>query len=162
MRDEVLLSLCRYEAMTGLSDWLDEACPGQEDQDRASYGKDYGLLAGKDGRQYTSTARMVRFLVEVCGHSYQEALDAVVEHFQNMPSKALPNREDPGQVARQMTESYGNILEALVDLKISRLVSAGDESALSYNWGITDRLLQMRRPPVRPASRTAKGRLKRG
>jgi hypothetical protein len=105
---------------------------------------------------------MVRFLVEVCGHSYQEALDAVVEHFQNMPSKPLPNREDPRQVARQMTESYGNILEALVDLKISRLVSAGDESALSYNRGITDQLLLMRRSPLRPARRTAKGRSRRG
>lgn len=147
MQDDVYLSICRYEAMTGLSGWTNDACPDQADQDREMYGEEYGLLQVQHGYEFTSPARMVRFLVEVCGHSYQEAVDGIVEDFRNAPTMPLPALQAPEAVAREMQSAHRNILEALVDLKISRLTSAGDDRGLAYNWAVTRKLLSMRQPP---------------
>jgi hypothetical protein len=157
MRDDVMLSLCRYEAMTRLSDYWNEDCPDQEVRDREMFGDEYGLLAGENGYGYLSTARMVRFLVEVCGHSYEEALEGVVEHFQKMPAVPSPSREAPRQVARRMKESHKNTLEALVDLKIARLISENDESALAYIRAITGELIHLRTAPLTAPKYAAEG-----
>lgn len=145
MRDELYESLWRYEAMTGLIDWQNEADSGQQDRDRDNYGKDYGLVLYPDGQHYTSYARMLRFLVEVCGHSYEESLEALVEHFKGMPC-AYRAIAAPEEDARQIRASGDNIIEALFDLKVRRLISAGDELALAYNWRTTRYLMATQSP----------------
>jgi hypothetical protein len=149
MRDELRDSLWRYEAMTGLIDWEDESAPGQEDRDQAAYGTEYGLTPCPDGQQQASYARMVRFLVEVCGHSYEESLEALVEHFRAMPGayRADANPEDD---ARQIMSAAENIIEALFDLKVGRLIHGDDEGALDYNRRTTRKLMTLTRAPGVP------------
>jgi len=146
MRDELYESLWRYEAMTGQIDWENEADPGQQERDRAAYGKDYGLVPYPDGQHYTSYARMLRFLVEVSGHAYAESLEAIVEHFRSMPA-GYRMYADPEADARKIRASGENIIEALFDLKVGRLISAGDELAISFNWRTTHRLMGMANNP---------------
>ena len=142
MRDELHDSLWRYEAMTGLLHWDDERNPSQQQRDRAAYGKEYGLVSYPDGQQQLSYARAIRFLVEVCGHAYEESLEALVEYFRAMPS-AYRTDADPENDARQIRAGAENIIEALFDLKVGRLIHGEDEFALAYNWRATRSLMTM-------------------
>jgi hypothetical protein len=149
MRDELYESLWRYEAMTGLIDWQNEADPGQQERDRTAYDKDYGLVLYPDGQHYTSYARMLRFLVEVCGHAYEESLEAIVGYSQGMPCayRASANPEDD---ARQIRSSGENIIEALFDLKVGRLIAGGNDVVLNFNWQTTRCLMAMEAPSRLP------------
>ena len=80
MSEELYADIWRYEAMAGLLDWSNEDDPGREDRDRAAFGNQYGLVEYPNGAEYLSYARMLRFLVEVCGHAYEDSLEAIVEH----------------------------------------------------------------------------------
>lgn len=149
MRDELMQSLWRYDAMTGLVDWNNEEEPGREDRDRAAFGQDYGLVRGRDGREYVCNGRIVRFLVEVCGHSYEESLEALVEHLQGQPHayRAQPDIEGDAQHIRA---SSPNIIEALFSLKVNRLVSVDDPAAVDYSWRVTRALMKTVRPDKLP------------
>lgn len=149
MRDELLNSLWRYDAMTGLVDWSNEDDPGREDRDREAFAKEYGLVRYPDGRDYVCNARIVRFLVEVCGHSYEEALEALIEHLQGQPHayRADPDIESD---ARQIRAGAPNIIEALFSLKVDRLVSEGDPAALDFSWRVTRALMGIQRPEKLP------------
>lgn len=142
MRDELLQSLWRYDAMTGLVDWNNEEDPGREDRDRAAFGKNYGLVCYPDGQDYACNGRIVRFLVEVCGHSYEESVEALVEHIQSQPRA---HRAAPDVEADAMTIRNGapNLIEALFSLKVDRLVHACDPAAVDYSWQVTRRLMRL-------------------
>lgn len=142
MRDELMQSLWRYDAMTGQVDWNNEEDPGREDRDRAAFGQDYGLVRFQDGQEYVCNGRIVRFLVEVCGHSYEEALEALVEHLQGQPHayRADPDIEAD---ARQIRAGAVNIIEALFSLKVDRLVSQDDSLAVDYSWRVTRTLMRL-------------------
>ncbi|GEC36460.1 hypothetical protein JOH52_000836 [Sinorhizobium meliloti] len=143
MRDELYRSLFRYEAMTGQCDWENEDDPGREDRDRASYDKEYGLLLQPDGQRYTSYARTLRFLVEVCGHAYDESLESLVEHIQGMPAGGYRTDLDADKEARQMRAGGDNIIESLFHLKVGRLIAGDDVRALDYNWSVTRKLMAL-------------------
>ncbi len=144
MRDELYESLWRYDAMTGLVDWKCEDDPGREERDREAYGKEYGLLQYPGGMESVCYARIVRFLVEVCGHSYEESLAALIEHVRGQPS-ALRSDLDADCDARNIRVHNGNIIEALFSLKVGRLID--DEAfALDYNWKVTRRLMSLPGP----------------
>ncbi len=149
MRDELLNSLWRYDAMTGLVDWTNDDDPGREDRDRAVFGKEYGLVRYPDGQDYVCNGRVVRFLVEVCGHSYEEAVEALVEHLQSQPHayRAAP---DPKADAAAIRTGAPNIIEALFSLKVDRLVSEGDPVALDFSWRVTRALMGIQRPEKLP------------
>ncbi len=142
MRDELLQSLWRYDAMTGLVDWNNEGEPGREDRDRATFGHEYGLVRFPDGQYYACNGRIVRFLVEVCGHSYDESLEALVEHLQGQPH-AYRADTDIESDARGIRAGAPNIIEALFSLKVNRLVSEDDPVAVDYSWRVTRALIGM-------------------
>lgn len=146
MRNELMQSLWRYDAMTGQVDWNNEEDPGREDRDRAAFGREYGLVRYPDGQEYVCTARIVRFLVEVCGHSYEESLEALVEHLQGQPHayRADPDIESD---ARQIRAGAPNIIEALFSLKVNRLVSQDDPHAVDYSWRVTRALMGLSDKP---------------
>lgn len=149
MRDELMQSLWRYDAMTGLVDWNNEEDPGREDRDRAAFGQDYGLVRFPDGQEYACNGRIVRFLVEVCGHSYEESLEALVEHLQRQPHayRAAPDVESD---ARGIRAGAPNVIEALFSLKVNRLVSQDDPEAVEYSLRVTRALMGMQRPEKLP------------
>lgn len=141
MHDALYESLFRYEAMTGICDWESEEEPGREDRDRIAYGKEFGLVRYPDGNEYLSYARMVRFLVEVCGHAYAESLDAVVEHVQSQPVGGYRSELDAEREAATVRAGSENIIEALFHLKVIRLIQDGNVRALDYNWEVTRALM---------------------
>lgn len=149
MRDELLQSLWRYDAMTGLVDWNNEEDPGREDRDRAAFGKEYGLVRYPDGQDYACNGRIVRFLVEVCGHCYEEAVEALVEHIQSQPH-AFRAAPDADADAKAIRAGAPNIIEALFSLKVDRLVSQGDTTATDYSWRVTRVLMQTDSEPKFP------------
>ncbi len=149
MRDELLQSLWRYDAMTGLVDWSNEEDPGREDRDRAAFGQEYGLIRYPDGREYVCNGRIVRFLVEVCGHSYEESLEALVEHIQSQPHAYRAN-PDVDADAKGIRAGAPNIIEALFSLKVDRLVSNGDTVAMDHSWRVTRTLMRMAGAPKLP------------
>jgi hypothetical protein len=102
-----------------------------------------------DGQNYVCNARIVRFLVEVCGHSYEEAVEALVEHIQNQPHgyRAAPDVEADAKAIRA---GAPNIIEALLSLKVDRLVSQGDTTATDYSWRVTRLLMQAASEPKFP------------
>lgn len=145
MRNELMQSLWRYDAMTGQVDWNNEEDPGCEDRDRAAFGKEYGLVRYPDGQDYACNGRIVRFLVEVCGHSYEESVEALVEHIQSQPH-AYRSAPDVDADAKAIRAGAPNIIEALFSLKVDRLASESDTVAVNYSWGVTRALMAMRRP----------------
>lgn len=149
MRDELMQSLWRYDAMTGQVDWNNEEDPGREDRDRAAFGHEYGLVRYPDGADYVCNGRIVRFLVEVCGHSYDEAVEALVEHIQSQPHayRAAP---DVDADAKALKAGAPNIIEALFSLKVDRLVSEEDPQAVDYSWRVTRSLMGLSSPPKLP------------
>lgn len=146
MRNELLQSLWRYDAMTGLVDWNNDEDPGREDRDRAAFGKEYGLVRYPDGQDYACNGRIVRFLVEVCGHSYEDAVEALVEHIQSQPHayRAAPDVEAD---ARALRAGAPNIIEALFSLKVDRLISEGNRQAVDYSRCVTRTLVKLTRTP---------------
>lgn len=146
MRNELYDDLMRYEAMSGISDYTDQDDPGREDRDRQAFGNEYGLVRFPDGKEYLSYARMVRFLADICGHSYEESLDAVVEHIRSLPHGYRDDLDVEGD-ARAIRNSGENIIEALFNLKVSRLIEGDDERALDYSWQVTRAVIAMKRPP---------------
>lgn len=149
MRDELLQSLWRYDAMTGLVDWNNEEDPGGEDRDRQAFGREYGMVRYPDGQDYVCNGRIVRFLVEVCGHSYEESVEALVEHIQAQPHayRAAP---DVDADAAAIRVGAPNIIEALFSLKVDRLVSEGDRQAVDYSWRVTRALMREPGAPKSP------------
>jgi len=128
--------------MTGLVDWNNEEDPGREDRDRAAFGREYGLVRYADGQEYVCNGRIVRFLVEVCGHSYEESVEALVEHIQGQPHacRAAPDIDADAAAIRA---GAPNIIEALFSLKVGRLVNEGDRRAVDYNWRVTRVLIAL-------------------
>lgn len=142
MRNELMQSLWRYDAMTGLVDWNNDEDPGREDRDRAAFGQDYGLIRGRDGQEHACNGRIVRFLVEVCGHSYEESLEALIEHLQGQPHAYRAHPDIEGD-AQEIRASSPNIIEALFSLKVDRLVSENDPYAVDYSWRVTRTLMRL-------------------
>ena len=52
---------------------------------------------------------------------------------------------DPLADAQDMIACYGNIIEALFDLKVVRMARKGDEAAQGSSWRVTRALTGMRR-----------------
>jgi len=149
MRNELIKSLWRYDAMTGQVDWNNEEDPGREDRDRAAFGRDYVLVRGGNGREYVCNGRIIRFLVEVCGHSYEESLEVLVEHLQGQPHACRAHPDIEGD-AQEIRASSPNIIEALFSLKVNRLVSVDDPAAVDYSWRVTRALMKKERPETLP------------
>lgn len=142
MRDELQDSLWRYDAMTGIVDWNNPDDPGREERDLAAYGRDYGLIRYPDGQDYTCYARIVRFLTEVCGHSYEESLEALIEHVREQPSMPRTGLDAEAD-ARAIRARGGNIVEALLSLKIGRLIAGDNPEAVEFNWRVTRTLTRL-------------------
>lgn len=136
-------SLLRYDAMAGLVSWTDEADPGREERDRRAYDREYGLIR-QNGQDYTCYGRVVRFLTEVCGHSFDESVDGLVEYVREQPTGGRRMDLDAGREAQQIRANGGNIIEALFSLKVGRLIDRDDDFALDYNWQVTRRLMGLR------------------
>src|SRR4051812_13683604 len=93
MNDRIHMDLMRYEEMVGLCDGSNPDDLDEARRDRAQYGKEYGSPTDDQGRPRYSPAKIVRFLVEVCGHSYNDALQAVIEDMRSWPT--VPGRTEP-------------------------------------------------------------------
>lgn len=150
MRDELYSDIQRYLAMTDLLHYSDEDDPGREERDRAVYGKEYGLLSYPDGKEYFSPARLVRFLVEICGHSYTEALEAAIEDDLSQPRGARLPDLDAERDATSIRSRTDNVIEALFNLKFTRLTSS-DQEELDFAWAVTRSLMAKAGPRRLPA-----------
>lgn len=150
MPHDVQASMYRYEAMVGTISWNNEDDPGREERDLAAYGEEYGLLRYPDGHEYVCHARTVRFLIEVCGHSYDEAVEGLVQYYRDQPwgqRRLEPNAEAE---ARAMKELNRNIIEELFSLKVNRMVHYDDDGAVAYSWKLTRTLMGLKGQPKLP------------
>lgn len=152
MNDRIHMDLLRYEEMAGLCDGSKPDDLEEAHRDRVQYGKDYGSPTDDQGRPLYSPARIVRFLVEVCGHSYNDSLQAVVEDMRTWPT--VPNRTAPDahNEACAIRSGSQNIIEALFDLKVVRLAHGQSSGAIDHNWLVTRALMNMKGHRVHPAS----------
>ena len=113
MDDAVSFSLARYEAMAGLVSGVPNGVEQRAADDRRQYGAGYLYTDPKDGQFRWCAVHVVRFLVEVCGHSYAEARAGVVRELATFGHEAEP-AADPINKARQLYQaSRGNIIEAI-------------------------------------------------
>jgi len=122
MNEQVRSSIARYEAMVGLCDFIDPDDPEQVGKDRDRYGAEYGARRDPDGKSIWSSARVLRFLVEVCGYTYQEALEGIVNDIRSWPigqDAAIA----PEEHARALRAEGGDIIELLFNLKVLRLAA---------------------------------------
>ncbi|MDE3767586.1 hypothetical protein [Sinorhizobium meliloti] len=145
MNDDIRVGILRYEAMVGLCDYENPDDAGQTARDRAQYGTEYAAPRGRNGAPCHSPAKVVRFLVEVCGFSYEDSLEAVIEDMRGWPSEPKSTVLDSQADAQDMMACYGNIIEALFDLKVVRMARKGDEAAQDFTWRVTRALTAMRR-----------------
>lgn len=144
MRQEIEIDIERYEVMAGIVQGSREDNPGREERDKVTYQNQYGLMPYPNGVEYMSFARMVRFLVEVCGHSYEESLDAVIEHDRSLP-RGIPRTDlNAEREAALIRDESQNIIESLFNLKVIRLIEAEDTHAVDYARDVT-RLLMARK-----------------
>ncbi len=149
MRDELRDSLWRYDAMTGIVHWNNEDDPGREERDLAAYGGEYGLIRSPGGEEFTCYARIIRFLTEVCGHSFEESVDALVEHIREQPAGRRLN-PDAAADARSIRDQGGNIVEALLSLKIVRLIAGDNAEAVQYSGKVARILTRLTNEPRFP------------
>ncbi|WP_323130957.1 hypothetical protein [Sinorhizobium medicae] len=145
MKDEIRTGILRYEAMAGLCDYENPDDTGQTARDRTQYETEYAAPRLKDGSACHSPAKVVRFLVEVCGFSYEESLEAIVEDMRSWPSGPRSTALDPLADAQEMMACYGNIIEALFDLKVVRMAREGDEAAKDFSGRVTRALMGLGR-----------------
>jgi len=125
--------------MIGSCDYESPDHPDQAESDRAAYLAEYGMPINDKGQSLYSPAKVVRFMVEVCGISYNEALEAVVEDMRSWPSGC--HNGDPDAAVRSIVGSRPNIIEALFDLKVLRMVREDEPAAIEDNWMVTRRLM---------------------
>lgn len=128
MNEDIRGSIARYEAMVGLCDFADLDDPEQAGKDRALYGTEYGAKLDPGGKPMWSSARVLRFLVEVCGYSYQQALDGLINDIRSWPLTQAPPIA-PKEHARTLRAGGGDIIELLFNLKVSRLAAEDPERA---------------------------------
>ncbi|WP_457811914.1 hypothetical protein [Sinorhizobium meliloti] len=152
MNNRIHTDLLRYEEMVGLCDGsnpddLEEAC-----RDRAQYGNEYGSPTDERGRLVYSPARIVRFLIEVCGHSYNDALQSVIEDMRSWPTAPARAEPDAHHEASAIRSGSQSIIEALFDLKVVRLAHGEDSPAIDHNWLVTRTLMGMERRDITPVS----------
>ena len=145
MRDELLNSLWRYDAMTGLVDWTNEDDPGREDRDRDAFGKEYGLVRYPDGRDYVcngeSSASSSRSAATPTRRPWRPR--SSIYRGSRMPTvRRLTSKPMP----RPIKTGAPNIIEALFSLKVDRLVSEGDPAAVDFSWRVTRALMVIQRP----------------
>lgn len=95
----------------------------------------------------------MRFLVEVCGHSYNDALAAVVEDMQSWPTAPRDDLPKPKDEARAMRAANRNIIGDLFDLKVTRLAREGDRKGVGFAWDVTREMMALDAPErrVKPA-----------
>jgi len=137
--------ILRWEAMSGLCGWYDEADPALTERDIASFGREYGARQNANGTPMRSAARTVRFLVEIGGFSYNDALGAVVEDRRSFPTGERRTDLDPAADAQRMLDERGDVIEALYELKVIRLAAYGNEEA-EYSMETAKALMSIERP----------------
>lgn len=149
MNDDIYRDLMRYEEMVGLCSGSNRDDPEQGKSDLAQYGKEYGAPADPEGYPQYSPAKIVRFLVEACGHSYNDALAAVVEDMQSWPSAPRDGLPRPKDEAQAMRAANRNIIEDLFDLKVARLARENDREGVNYAWDVTREVMALEAPEWR-------------
>lgn len=131
MNECVRGSIARYEAMVGLGDYVDPDDPDRAEKDRALYGAEYGAKRGPDGLTIFSSARVLRFLVEVCGYSYRQALEGIIDDIRSWPVTEAPAIA-PEDHARALRADGGDIIELLFNLKVLRLAAQDPQRAAFF------------------------------
>ena len=149
MKDDIYPNLLRYQEMVGLCSGSNRDDPEEADRDFALYGKEYGTETDADGNPIYSPAKIVRFVVEICGHSYNDALAAVVEDMQDGPIAPRIPLPKPDEEARKMRTHNRNIIEDLFNLKVVRLAREGDASSVRFAWDVTREVMAMESPERR-------------
>lgn len=89
-----------------------------------------------------SPARIVRFLVVVCGHSYNDALKAVIEDMRSWPTVTGRTAPDAQQEACAIRSGSQSIIEALFDLKAVRLAQEENGETIDRSWRVTRALME--------------------
>lgn len=111
MDEKAADGLLRYEAMTGRVEGLDEAAEAEAARDRERHGATY-LPRDAHGSVIWNDLMMIRFLVEICGLSFRESREAVIENSRalgvRMPDEAPPAPEK----ARALLAETGDIFAA--------------------------------------------------
>ena len=111
MDEKAADGLLRYEAMTGRLQGLDEAAEANAARDRARYGAAY-LPRDAHGSVIWNDLMMIRFLVEVCGLSFRESREAVIENSRALGVR-MPDEVPPApEKARALLAETGDIFAA--------------------------------------------------
>jgi len=117
MRAEAKAALWRYDAMAGLLDGISEAAAALAQRDRAAYGERYLPHGDERGSPVVSNVLRLRFLVEICGLTVDEAIMAIAEHDPIYTHEWTVTMRPPAEWGALLMKG-GNIAEALLDMEI--------------------------------------------
>lgn len=129
MHEEAEFALMRYEAMADMLGGIPDAVIALAESDRIAFGERYLLSRDADGVPVISNVLRVRFMVEVCGLTYDESVAAIAEREPIDSADWLDTMRGPEEWARSlMTPS--NIAEAIIDMEIVKAKGAGFPEAV--------------------------------
>jgi hypothetical protein len=129
MHDEAELALMRYEAMADMLGGVPDAVIALAESDRAVFGERYLLPKDADGVPVISNVLRVRFMVEVCGLTYEESVAAIAEREPIDNADWLDTMRGPEEWARRLM-TPPNIAEAIIDMEIVKAMAAGFPEAV--------------------------------
>jgi hypothetical protein len=113
INDKHSAAIARYQAMAGQMKKLPSKARRRARLDRKRYGARY--LKMRRGRVVPDTLRMIRFLVEVCGLTLQEAGRAVRKErpVAGFGFGRVPGPEEAARVAKALYRQTGDLIDAV-------------------------------------------------
>ena len=111
MQDKQTAAVARYRAMAGQMKDLPPAAARRAKADQKRYASRYVLL--RRGRAVCEPVRMVRFLVDVCGLTMQEASKAVRTALRNNQCGAWPVGKGVDSLAAEIYRRTGDMPDAM-------------------------------------------------
>jgi hypothetical protein len=101
----------RYQAMAGLKQKLPPKAARRAREDRKRYAEEYVLQ--RKGKTLCDPVRMVRFLVDVCGLTMQEASKAVRAALRSNQCGAWPAAKSVEGMAEELYRRTGDMADAM-------------------------------------------------
>lgn len=111
MDDKQTAAVARYRAMAGLIEKLPAKAARRARGDRKRYAEEYVLQ--RKGKTLCDPVRMVRFLVDVCGLTMQEASKAVRTALRNNECGAWPAAQSVKGMAEELYRRTGDMADAM-------------------------------------------------
>jgi hypothetical protein len=109
--DKQTAAVARYQAMAGLKQELPRRAARRAREDRKRYAGEYVLE--RKGKALCDPVRMVRFMVDVCGLTMQEASKAVRAALRDNRCGAWPAAKSVEGMAEELYRRAGDMADAM-------------------------------------------------